>query len=294
MNNIGICFPGSDFEIMPAKEFKDYLLRFKEAGITSFDFYTKLFLNNTDKLTDLVQFLNKNDIKITFHYQSIDNIDLISVKEDYDLLYDLYQKELSTVRSNLIKLDVKYKTTIVFHALDYFNESRKYNHEQHIIDVFRKLSVYGKELDFEILIETLSRNYPVGHHIGDDLGELEDFVNGIDSDNFGICWDIGHTRLNNIENNTSLCLSEKVIEKVKFAHIHNIHLNKDNRLYLDHLPLTRMSYPKEELAYLLKKEYKGVFSIEVGTEHLKENILVYLDSIKLLKEMLESLKEEIK
>jgi sugar phosphate isomerase/epimerase len=291
MHKIGICFPGSDFEKMPIDEFKKYILKFKEAGVTSFDFYTSLFLNCDEKLKQLVMFLNDNDITITFHYHSSNTIK-INDNDDYEKLLSIYKQELMTVRNNLEKMNIKYKTTIVFHGLDYFKDSAKYNHQKNLIDVFKQLSDYSTILNFEILIETLSNNHPYGNHIGDDLSELNLFINSIDNDNFGICWDMGHTRLNSIENNALLYLPEKIMNKVKFTHIHNIHLDKDKKYYVDHLPFTNMNYQKKELEYLIKSDYKGVYSIEFNTENLKENIYVYLDSIKILNETLKSLEEE--
>ncbi|MDD4607788.1 MAG: TIM barrel protein [Bacilli bacterium] len=290
MKRIGICFPERDFKKLDFEEFQKYLNDFKEAGITSFDFYTSLFLNLDEKLEKLVLFLNENDLKITFHYQSHDDhID----REDYSLVLENYKNDLYMVHNNLKKLNIEYKIPIVFHGINYIDASKKYQHKLNLINIYKELCEYTKGFNFEILIETLSYNHPKGLHIGDDLSEINTLLNKVDVDNFGICWDIGHTRLNNIETKTQLYLPSKIIDNIKFTHIHNIILDKRSNCYLEHLPFTDMDYQDEELKYLVENKYSGIYSIEFNTNDLEENILVYLNSIKLLKNCLNNLEEEI-
>lgn len=284
MNNIGICFPGYDYENMSFETLSNYLLQFLEAGITSFDFYTTMFLKNNDKLSELMTFLIKNDIKITLHYNSNKNTE----NYNYEELLKHYKDDLVKVRNTLKIYNINYKTTVVFHGLPYQEEWNKYDHQNNLIKLYKELSDFSIPLEFIITIETLSKYHPVGNHIGDDIHELELITRGVNNENFGICWDIGHTRLNNVESNSDLYLTENLISKVRFTHIHNISLNKSN---IDHLPITDLNYQKDELEYLIKNNYRGIYSIEIETKNLKENILIYLNSIKKVKQLIKEMEE---
>ena len=292
MNKIGICFSSKDFTIMPFIELKNYLLSLKKAGITSLDFYTELFLDVTPKIGELAKFIIENDIKITFHYYSSININSIENENDYDKFLDVCVKELSIVRKNLEELNINYQTSIVFHAFDYTDEIGKYSHEKELIRIFSTLCEYGLKLKFEILLETLSYNHPTGKHIGDDISEIETFINRINYDDFGICWDIGHTRLNNIERKTNLYLPSNIMNKVKFIHVHNIELKANQKNYVDHLPLASLQLQDDELEYLVRNGYEGIYSIETPTENLRDKIDVYIECIKKLKIFLENIKED--
>ncbi len=284
---IGICFPKYDYEKMTLNELKGYLLKLKEAGVSSFDFYTTMFLNSNDKLKKLINFFVKNELQVTFHYNSKNKLNLKD-DNDYEALLQMYKDDLVIIYNNLQTLNINYQIPIVFHAPEYSNEWDKHNHQEKLIKIFRELSNFSKQLNFVIVIETLSNNHPKGNHIGDDVEELELLVNNIDNDNFGICWDIGHTRLNNIENNSSLYLTPNLLKKVKFTHIHNI---VEKSKSIDHLPLTNLDYQRAELECLIKNNYHGIYSLEIETKNLRENILIYIDSIKKLKILLEELEQ---
>ncbi|MFA5603252.1 MAG: TIM barrel protein [Bacilli bacterium] len=284
MNNVGICFPGYDYEKMSFETLSNYLLQFLEAGITSFDFYTTMFLKNDDKLNKLVKFLINNNIKITFHYNTNKKFEDLN----YEELLNQYKDDLVKVRNTLKIYNINYPTTIVFHGLPYQEEWNKHDHQNELIKLYKELSDFSIPLNFIITIETLSKHHPIGNHIGDDIHELELITSGVNNENFGICWDIGHTRLNNIEFNSELYLSKELLSKVKFTHIHNIALNKSN---IDHLPITDLNYQKDELEYLIKNDYQGVYSIEIETKNLKENILIYLNSIKNVKQIIKEMEE---
>ncbi|MDD2518678.1 MAG: TIM barrel protein [Bacilli bacterium] len=282
MINIGICFPGYDYENMSFETLSNYLLQLKKAGITSFDFYTTMFLNNNDKLKQLLIFLNEQDIKISFHYASIK-------KATSNSIFEQYKEDLIRIRNVLDIHNIKYSITIVFHALPYKNEFNKYEHLQKLAKGFEELSEFAKLLNFEILVETLSNNHPIGNHIGDDLDELMFLATNIKSENFGICWDMGHTRLNNIETKQQLCLPKELLAKVKFTHIHNIKISDDQTI--DHIPITNFELQKLELECLIKNNYDGIFSLEYETKNLKENILVYIDNIQKLQALIYEIKK---
>ncbi len=282
MAKIGICFPSCDYEKMSFEEFSKYLLQFKEVGVYSFDFYTSMFLQNNPKLRKTIDFLNQHNIHITLHYHS-------NKKHDYEDLLNEYKKDLRKVRNVLKIYNINYKIPVVFHALEYKDEYKKHNHLLKLANIFQELSDFSKNLNFEILIETLSHNHPFGNHIGDDVDELEFLLANIKSNNFGICWDIGHTRLNNIENNGALHLTEKIIENVKFTHIHNIAIS--NNKSIDHLPLTNFQFQQSELEYLVENNYQGIYSIEVETKNIKENILIYVNNIKKINIIIKDMEE---
>lgn len=283
MCKVGICFPIKDYNTMDFEQFKKYLNKFKQAGIHSFDFYTSMFLQNDNKLKSLITYLKQENIKFTFHYNCSGII-------GYNNLLEQYKADLTRVRNVLKTHDINYETTIVFHALKYNTEFEKYNHLLNQIEVFNSLCEFAKDLNFKILIETLSHNHPVGNHIGDDIDELEFLLTNINSNNFGICWDMGHTRLNHIEKNTPIGLTKKIISSVKFTHIHNFAIS--NKQTIDHLPFSNFELQKEEINHLIKNGYKGIYSIEIPTINLKENVLIYIDNIVNLKNMIKDMEDE--
>lgn len=266
---IGICFPNYDYNILTLVDLKKYLEMFIDNGITSFDFYTSFFEKPDEKLDNLIDYLNNKDIKITLHYNGAET--LVN-----------YKNTLIHLNNYLLSKYIDYKIPIVFHIPSY--QDNKYEHINNMLNTFNELSNYAKKLNFDILIETLSYNHPVGNYIGDDNSEISLFINSIKHDNFGVCWDIGHTRLNNLEHRSNLLLDNKLLTKVKHTHIHNIFKGD---CYIDHLPLTNIELQDDELRYLIKNNYKGVYSIEFEVKHLKENIYIYLDSIKKLKKFIE-------
>jgi len=291
MNKIGICFPASDYLNMGIEGSKKYLQKFIELGIYSFDMFTSLIIKSDEKIYDLLSFLNDNNVKITFHYHSDNVVDNLLTDQNVEILTNQYKDDLTKLRNKLKRANIDYNITIVFHALDYDEEHQKSLHQKNLCSIFSELSDFAKLLQFTILVETLSHTHPKGNHIGDDMYELESLVNQIDNPNFGICWDIGHTRANSLEHYGELYLSDKLISKVKFTHIHNIYID-NNKITMDHLPLTNLELQDDEIRYLKKHNYDGIYSIEMAIENLKENIDVYLHSIDLLKEILEKYEED--
>lgn len=274
MRKIGICFPEKDFLSMDSEKFKGYVSLFKEKGLYSFDMYTSLIINEYDKINELLTFLNENDIKITFHYSE--------TKYNYNENVKSIIEDLISVRNKLEACHINYPTTIVFHASNYAHEYQKYEHEQNQILFFKELCKTSKELNFDILVETLSSNHPTGKHIGDDYIEIENLVNKVNFDNFGVCWDIGHTRLNFLEEFSNMYLPMNIMNKVKHTHIHSFSIDDGIHEVQDHLPLLNDIYENKELKYLQECGYEGVYSIETDTNNLNENINIYLNSIRLL------------
>lgn len=287
MNKIGICFPQRDFFELKYEDFKNYILKFKNCGIYSIDFYTDFITDYQNNIDELLEFLNVNNIIVTFHYANKNKIEVNSESEKREEL-EIYKKEIETLRNRLIAANMNYNTTIVFHAFDYYNESEKYKKINYFIEIFSDLCDYAKEYNFEILLETLSKNHPKGNHIGDDIDELEFIINNINKTNFGICWDMGHTRTNFIENNFNKYLTNNILSKIKFAHIHNFYI-QDNIIKIDHLPLTNVELLKDEIKFLYNKGYKGIYLNETNIENLKENFLIYKESIKNLNSILNNI-----
>lgn len=290
MYKIGICFPESDFLAMNFDSFKEYILLFKKSGLYSFDLFTSLLTDNQkndDHINELLSFLNENDIKITFHYSGYIP-DFSSLNEgNYRLVVKKYIDDLIKVRNKLEANDIYYQTTIVFHALNYTNEYQKCEHENQQIIIFNELCEISKKLNFDILVETLSHNHPFGNHIGDDYSEVIKIINNVSHDNFGICWDMGHTKLNSLEEYDNSCLPAEMLRSVKFTHIHSYSEDDGIHEIVDHLPLINRKHINEEIKCLYNSGYDGIYSIETNTSGLKENINIYLESIKMLIEMLE-------
>jgi sugar phosphate isomerase/epimerase len=284
---IGICFPESDFLTMDFDEFKEYIHSFKDKGLYSFDIFTSLLISNHKNINELLSFLNDNDIKITFHYAG-NNLDVGSLDDmKAEMVLNQYRDDLIKLRNKLQACDIFYKTTIVFHALNYEEEYQKYEHELNQIKIFNELCEIAEKLDFDILIETLSYNHPSGNHLGDDYNEIEKIVGEVKHNNFGVCWDIGHTRLNALEEYTDIYLPSNIMEKVKFTHIHSYSPDDGKYEVEGHLPLINKTHIDKELHYLFNSNYQGIYSLEINTGHLKENINIYLDSINILSNMLE-------
>lgn len=271
MKKIGICFPEKDFIKTPSEDFKKDLTKLRESGLYSFDLYTKFLLTYkpTNHLLDLFNDLN---IKITFHYHGV------TYNNNLKRTINLYKKEISELRKILDKNNHKYQTSIVFHVPDYQND--KYSHTKKMIVLFKEISDYAQTYNFNILVETLSHNHPTGQHIGDDFSELKLFSNYIKNDNFGICWDLGHTRLNQIEQKNNLLLTNDLIKRTKHTHIHNFGFKKDQ--CFDHIPLTNLKMQDDELNLLIDNNYQGIYNLEFEMERLKENIDIYCENIKLL------------
>lgn len=266
---IGICFPAKDFEILEMNDMKAYISMFKEKGLASFDFFTSFFYEIDSKKEELLKYLIENDIKLTFHYNKVND----------------YLTDLNNLTSYLIEKGINYHIPIVFHLEDYIDD--KYDKVKDLIDIYQELVECFKDTNFDILLETLSLNHPIGNHLGDENSELLLFLNSISD--LGICWDIGHTRLNSIELGNSLILPSDIMNKVRHTHIHNIMYNE---CFIDHLPLTNMEYQYDEIKYLVDNNYKYTYSIETEVSSLNENILVYLDSISKLKKLIIKLEEE--
>lgn len=286
MSKVGICFPEYDYLNMEKNQFKQYLNQFIDHGLYSFDMFTSLITNSDDKIYDILTFLNEKNIKLTFHYHTLSKIENILDEDNMMLLLNQYKDDLTKLHNKLKRVGINYDIDVVFHALDYIEEYQKYFHETNLIYVFKELLKYSKPLKINILLETISHSHPINKHIGDDIYELESIIDKINDSNFGICWDIGHTRMNSIESNDNMYLTDKIINKVKFTHIHNIYIDSNNKILMDHLPLTDLDLQEEEIDYLKSKNYDGIYSIEVSAQNLKENIEIYLNSIDLLIEKL--------
>lgn len=261
---IGVCFPQMDFENMNIEDFLSYMVALSHAGVNNYDFFIDFFLEMNHKKIKLVEIMKDNDISISMHYQGL-------IKDAI--------KKLKTVESNL---DVNYKIPVVFHLPSY--DKNKY---EHIKEIKGKLEEIVENKKFDILIETLSKNHPNNQNLGDDISEINLFLKLIDKDNFGVCWDTGHTRINSIEENTNIYIND--ISRVKMTHIHNFYYKNK---YLDHIPFTHFYYQDDEIKYLVKNGYKGIYSLEFPLNNLKENIYIYLNSVMRLKKLIEEVKNE--
>ncbi len=281
MLKIGLCFPEIDYRRLEIEQFNEYLEMLKEKELYSFDMYTE-FLIKHNPTKPLLEILKKNNIKLTFHYNgefTLNNkLDLKKIKND-----------LKTLRKILDKNKHYYQTLIVFHIPNYVDN--KYKHIKNMIKVFQEITKYGLKLRFDILVETLSNYHPCGQKIGNDYSEIVLFLNAIKEKNFGVCWDLGHTRLNNIESREKLYVPVQLIPKIRFTHIHNFY--QKNGEYIDHIPLTNLKKQDAEICFLLKNNYKGIYHLEFPVENLKENIYVYLDNIEKLKKFILKYKEDL-
>ncbi len=277
---IGMCFPKQDFIRLPEEEFIEYLTILKKNGLTSFDMYPSFLL--TYKPTNrLLSILKELDLKLNFHY------DNQLYNGDFKFSVNKCQDEISLLRKILDNNDHKYQINLVFHVPEY--ENSKYAHLKQMILFFKKISSFAKNKKTNILIETLSHNHPKGNYISDDLSEIILFLNHIDNRNFGVCWDLVHTRLNQIEERDQPMISE-VIKRTMHTHISGFY-NKNNQNH-DHIPLTDLGFQDDELNMLIAHNYQGVYSLEFAVENLKENIYVYTDNITKLKNYIKEQEHE--
>jgi len=280
MAKIGICFPAKDFLRLSETEFNQYLERFQKKGLYSIDLYTEFLLKH--KPTNiLLKQIKKNKLKITMHYNE-------EFPKDTKEAIKHIKKQLKELRKILDTNQHRYQINIVFHIPDY--QDNKYAHVKEMIYLFQEITDFAKKLRFNILIETLSNNHPAGNHLGNDFSEIVLFLNNIPAKNFGVCWDLGHTRLNHLENKEALFVPPKIINRIKFTHIHNAY--QQNGEYNEHIPLTDLKLQSAELKYLIQNNYKGIYSLEYGLERLPENIDVYLDNIQKLNNFIEKNKED--
>ncbi len=280
MIKIGMCFPQKDFIRLSEEKFIDYLTILKENGLTSFDMYPSFLL--TYKPTNcLLKILKELNLKLNFHY------DMELYNGDLKNSIKKCQNEISSLRKILDNNDHQYQINLVFHVPDY--QENKYRHLKQMILFFKKISDYAQNIRTNILIEILSHNHPQGGKIGDDLSEIVLFLNHIDNCNFGICWDLVHTRLNQIEERDIPVISE-VIKRTMYTHISGFY-SKNNDNY-DHIPLTNLKLQDDELDILIENNYQGVYNLEFEVENLKENISVYTDNINKLKKYIEERKNE--
>lgn len=263
---IGICFPEMDFKQMELDNFVSYMVGLKAAGVKSFDFFIDFFLEMDHKKEKLLTIMKDNDMKITMHYVG-------TIEEA--------ENKLNIAGRNI---NVRYNVPIVFHLPSY--DKNKYSHVKEIIEKIKNLVEHR---EYDILIETLSKNHPNDQNLGDDISEINLFLKMIPDNNFGICWDIGHTRMNHIEEKTSLYIND--ISRVKMTHIHNLAYRKK---FFDHIPLTDLDLQDEEIKYLIRNGYNGIYSLEFPIENMKENIEVYIDSIKKIKKLIEEVKYELR
>lgn len=263
---IGVCFPAIDFELMEFDNFLSYMIGLKSSGVTSFDFYIDFFLEMNHKKEKLLTIMKDNDLKITLHYTG-------AMKDA--------EKKLDMAGRNM---NVRYNVPVVFHLPSY--DKNKYAHVKEIMSKIRDLVEHR---EYDILIETLSKNHPNDQNLGDDISEINLFLKMIPDNNFGICWDIGHTRMNHIETGSSMFIQD--ISRVKMTHIHNLAYK---RKFFDHIPLTDLDLQDEEIKYLIKNGYNGIYSLEFPLNNMKENIEVYLDSIKKIKRLIEEAKHELR
>ncbi len=279
MIKIGICFPTQDF-IRHEEEIDKYFKLFKEKNLYSLDMYTEFILKHKPT-NHLLKQLNHNNLKLTFHYNG-------KIDKDSNKAIKQIKKELKEIRKILDKNHHLYQTNIVFHIPDY--QDNKYQHIKKMIVLFKQISEYALKLRFNILIETLSNNHPKGNHVGNDFSEIILFLNNITNKNFGVCWDIGHTRLNNIEDHENLFIPKKMIDRIMFTHIHNAY--QKNGEFNEHIPLTDLKLQDDELEFLIKNDYKGIYNLEYGLECIKENIEIYLNNIEKLNNFIKKKKEK--
>ena len=276
MTKIGICFPERDYKRLEENEFIEQIKKLKEGGLYSFDLYTELILRNKPNKF-LLTTLFEEDIKITFHHNGV----LYTGNEKEDI--KKIKKDLKELRKIMKANKHNYETTIVFHIPNY--EDNKYAHIKKMIKYFKEISKIGEKNNFKILIETLSNNHPKGNHVGNDFSEIILFINNIPSKNFGICWDVGHTRLNHIEDHENIFIPEKLKEKIMFTHIHSFY-KKDEKI-VEHMPITNLELQDDEIDFLKESNYNGVYSLEYQMDGIKENVNIYIDNIKKLTEYIE-------
>lgn len=265
---IGMCFPEYDYKHIDFNDFKKYIIELNNIGVNNFDFYSSFICDYKNDIDNLFEFLNSLDIKVSFHFNGYQNL-------------ETYKFHISTVRNRMRAANMDYETTMVFHAPNYEHESSKYSHIRTVVNDFDELSEFAYSFKILVLVETLSKTFPSGNHIGDDIDELEVLANSIENPNFGFCWDIGHTSHDSDNNLQDELLTNKIINKTKFTHIHGYNEK------IDHLPLINPDLVEGEVKLLIRNNYKGVFSLEHEVKNLKENIEVYKTSIKNLKKLLE-------
>ncbi len=283
MAKVGICFPSKDFLKLSEEEFVPYLKKFQQKGLYSFDMYTE-FLLKQKLINTILQQMQKHNIKVSLHYQG-------DIPKDNEQAIMQVKEQLKAIRQILDSNGHCYEINIVFHVPDY--QKNKYAHLNEMIVFFQTITTFAEDLKFNILIEILSNNHPAGNHLGNDFSEISIFLNNIDNENFGVCWDLGHTRLNHLENKELLLVPAKIIDRIKFVHVHNAYQKKDGK-YIEHIPLTDLKLQSAELKFLIENNYKGIYSLEYGLDGLSENVNIYLDNIKKLNKFIEKNKEERK
>ncbi len=182
-------------------------------------------------LEDLVNELINNNIYIGIHAPWRD----IVLATPYSILGEAIAKLLINILVKILEL-IPYKTYIVLHPLT-MQKIELFSNRRDIIESLKKrLSLIDKTLNDKaaLLLENLTRGF------ASEPSYLREVVKGLDSDNIGICLDIGHlaTRyMRELKNkyNSFYEYLEEVVGIIDDVNVETIHIHDVDNKGLEHL-----------------------------------------------------------
>lgn len=258
-------------------EIKKYIEDLRNYGVSNLDLIMDYVLNEYN--SRVLELIKEAEMTISIHSNPIDGVyttfeDLDSVRNSIDIHYNKIKDIDKILRSKGFNNIVP----IIYHA---GKVTKDRNIELSLSTKFFKgLAEKVKGYNFEILTETLSLNHPKGDNIGNCWEDFLVLNENIKEDNWGICWDTGHTRLNSVEEGNNLYPPLEIVDKIKFTHIHDINF-KDSA---HHLPIVEGESQDNEIKLLIINEYQGHYSLEYDFRYTdnsnQDNVLFSIYRLK--------------
>ncbi|MCT4612374.1 MAG: sugar phosphate isomerase/epimerase [Clostridia bacterium] len=310
MNKIGIDFDINKMYDLSEKEIREYVRHLAYLGVRRLDFFYSMFLEpeHVGVKDIVIDEVKKNDIKVSIHSLPVDGMWLTyrnRVKMEEGL--EAHKKALYELRVQLEKYGINYEVPIVFHS-GYYDDIDKEELFKLNIEFYTELAKEAKNYDFLILAETLSYNHPHVKVIGNNWEDIERLCDEIPHENFGICWDMGHTHLNYTEHGSDMLPNEKIAKRIKHTHIHRVlngtlyghslHRYAHNIEFeegKDHGFLMDDNFQDEEIKWLVENNYNYAYSLELAYNLLLEHNVNYdkvFDSVKILNRRVNKFKND--
>lgn len=245
------------------KEVDGYIRSLREHRVINLDLIVNFVLGKENR--HILKSIRNNEITVSMHSNSIEGLyTTFYSTQSIEASLNKQLKALEDSDKILREIGFNNEIPVIYHAGQVINRNRELTLRLGA-EFFNRLSNKAVNLGMCILTESLSINHPDVDCLGNNWDDLYRLNKLIDSNNWGICWDTGHTRGNTIEENSFPYPPEDLIEKIKFTHIHNMYDG------IDHLPLISGEWQDNEIKFLVMHNYSGIYSLEYDFRFVDEN-----------------------
>ena len=236
------------------KDVDNYLKELRKHRVTNLDLIVSFVIEDDNR--HILESIYNNGMTVSMHSNAIDNIyTTFNNSGEIGVSVDKQLGDLQHTDKILREIGFSNDIPIVYHGGQVVDGDRKKALNLGA-EFFNRLSEKTSSIGMSILMESLSVNHPKVDCIGNNWDDFQIMNNLILSNNWGICWDTGHTRSNSVEEGESPYPPANLVDKIKFTHIHNMYDN------VDHLPLIDGEWQDNEIKFLVTNGYNGVYSLE--------------------------------